>query len=1765
MPSSVLGEMIVRIVGQTAQFDSSIDKSGKKFKGLGESVAAIGQDMARSLRVLEGEAAVWGNSIENITQKQMVLKQGIRDLIASGVDPLDDSIEKLQNEYFELGNQAEELAKKQAEVQGSSGKLRGVLDMLRNNWMIITAAVGGAIAAYNKVKQVVDQMEADFAEAEKTQALLANTIKTTGANAWTSVDALNAHANSIANMTTYTDDAVGSLQNILLGFRNITGDEFRHATEAALDMATVMGMDMVSAAQAIGKALDNPAQGLDSLSKQGFKFTEQEKEMMKQMQLSGDIAGAQKIILGELDKTYGGAAKTAGELASALKTRLKNATSEVSEEMGEAITMALVPFRTKLLEIVSALAEAIAKQNEYNKAVKNIANGAASAADNLLVEEDRLKSLKNTLEDYESGKFTLMPGESLDELKAAIKAQELLVESLKKKADAQKLVAKAAEDAKVKTQAAAEEEAEQIKNRDLALADYKNKEAKLQADLEQGLIDEAKYRQELVAINQELVGALRDLNYFGKEYVSITGNVTAADSIGNKEREKALNRINEHTTALQELNSAEVESGRITDIDAKRYQGLYEKYEKLRKAVVEYNNLILMNGDIAKSSGAKVIDLTKLQNVNIEDVLDSMKELSLAIGDEAAKRAKLGTISAQSYQGQYEKYLEMAGLAHEYNALIERNSELAEQNGYKMIDANTLSAASYQNLINVATSFAQLVRSEAEEKARISLIDSERYARQAKAYKEVSEIAIKYNDLLRDNVKAAENVGAVVVDLNKLQGVSADSLRYKMELVAKESVRLANNEAAAAKAYSERWAAMGKNEQEKRQAINEYNRLVNNNILLSEEWGIATIDATMAAKLTLPEIIKLQEEYGEKLEKEVERSNRAQDADSARIEAQARGLVRLAAEKALQEKADEEHLSVMIASQAAAEVEANTQRIERAIKADLLIKELKIYNAELVSEELLQIYESTTEEELEILEGMVESERELNEIRIEEAGKVEGERYQLAHDAWVKKEKLERDALKSAIEKSKEITLRRKYARDEEVHWKEDAEIKKAEAEKRGIDAANLRLTKQAIAWMTNAALISEIEKDLSDKIIYEEDERKKAYLESVLFQVQQAKQMGVEIDKVNKLVADSFYKYGMEDIIYKQYNEMTATAIGSIADQIAYWERLRTIILESYKQTGSLTDEQRNQLARLNVIIAEFGEQEANLLGDSLKEGFSRQLAEIKSNLKKRLEMVKAGSEEEKKVVLQSKKEEAEAYAELALGVVSGISDIMQSISDLSQNGVSDVTSITDTIGGITDAVGSVVSSFDPVTGAIIKAAGAIIQAVGQIWKAVAGDPEAQKQNAIKAEGMMLQYRQEAIQKGLEYQIDAIDKEEQAKLQALGYVDEYGNDLLDKEYDEKNKKIDKELKKELKALGYVDEYGNDVLDKEHEKKMSQIDAEMQAELQALGYVDQYGNDLISKKHQEMLEDIDEREKKELEALGVVDRTDADILAEKIDAKRAEIAKEVSVRKQAILERELQELLSEKNIANVRAKYENERIAADIAEKEATAARAAVEAEAQRKKYEEEKKYKEDAAIRDKAIYDAMIVSQQNQAEYEVKREERDKIRFDFEKERYAAEEAAAVEMRKYNREKAIYDKDLAIANVEVARQKAIADLGTKNQNSSMRTQLDAGYNDIISKIKSVPIPAAAEGGIVQPVQGGQLVRVAEARKPEAIIPLDRLNEMLANIEPMRGVLASGGEGDIILTVELDSKPILAKIFPATRNRQILIDARSIVNGGLKL
>ncbi|MBD5414356.1 MAG: hypothetical protein HDR52_08100 [Treponema sp.] len=222
-----------------------------------------------------------------------------------------------------------------------------------------------AKAAVDFVKESVKAYESQTA----TMKVLESTVKAVGATAWTSARELAQMAQEFQQMTNFDATSIESMQAVLLGFRNIKGDNFREATKAIMDMATVMDMDLKSAAQSIGKALDDPINGMDSLKKQGFNFTASQKKVIQSFLDTGNAAEAQKIILNELETTFGGAAEAGVKGGE----QLKNAFSDMQAGIGKFMTDVwnAIPGIDKLAQGMRFLGEAFSEAKDNFSKLRN--------------------------------------------------------------------------------------------------------------------------------------------------------------------------------------------------------------------------------------------------------------------------------------------------------------------------------------------------------------------------------------------------------------------------------------------------------------------------------------------------------------------------------------------------------------------------------------------------------------------------------------------------------------------------------------------------------------------------------------------------------------------------------------------------------------------------------------------------------------------------------------------------------------------------------------------------------------------------------------------------------------------------------------------------------------------------------------------------------------------------------------------------------------------------------------------------------------------------------------------------------------------------------------------------------------------------------------------------------------------------------------------------------------------------------------------------
>lgn len=208
----------------------------------------------------------------------------------------------------------------------------------------LAAGLAGALSMRRFIDATV-KMEAGHAQLEAA-------ILSTGGAAGKTLSDLNEHAAALQRITNYGDETINTAQGLLLTFTNISGSAFDEATVAVLNLSTAMGGDLSGAALQVGKALNDPVLGMTALSRSGIQFSEAQKEAVAAMVELNDIAGAQTIILAELERQFGGSAEAArGTLGGALSS-LGNAWGDLFE-VGSAASEGLREAVESLIESIT--------------------------------------------------------------------------------------------------------------------------------------------------------------------------------------------------------------------------------------------------------------------------------------------------------------------------------------------------------------------------------------------------------------------------------------------------------------------------------------------------------------------------------------------------------------------------------------------------------------------------------------------------------------------------------------------------------------------------------------------------------------------------------------------------------------------------------------------------------------------------------------------------------------------------------------------------------------------------------------------------------------------------------------------------------------------------------------------------------------------------------------------------------------------------------------------------------------------------------------------------------------------------------------------------------------------------------------------------------------------------------------------------------------------------------------------------------------------
>ena len=196
---------------------------------------------------------------------------------------------------------------------------------------VAATAMGGAIVG------ALGMAVSSAAESEQAMAQLDAVLQSTGGAAGLTRDELTNLADALQKVTTYDDEAIIGAESLMLTFTKVGKEVFPEAIATVLDMSTALGQDLQSSTIQLGKALNDPIAGITALSRVGVSFTETQKETIKAMVETGDVLGAQKLILAELAVEFGGSATAAADTLNGSIEQLGNSFGNLMEAIGAAL------------------------------------------------------------------------------------------------------------------------------------------------------------------------------------------------------------------------------------------------------------------------------------------------------------------------------------------------------------------------------------------------------------------------------------------------------------------------------------------------------------------------------------------------------------------------------------------------------------------------------------------------------------------------------------------------------------------------------------------------------------------------------------------------------------------------------------------------------------------------------------------------------------------------------------------------------------------------------------------------------------------------------------------------------------------------------------------------------------------------------------------------------------------------------------------------------------------------------------------------------------------------------------------------------------------------------------------------------------------------------------------------------------------------------------------------------------------------------------
>jgi hypothetical protein len=247
---------------------------------------------------------------------------------------------KIASLYAEISGDTSKLDKSLGDTKTQlSGFKSGLTSSLEGLTGFNIGALGAAAAAGALAKgfqfAIDEAMQSERATAKLNQVL----ESTHGVSGMTTTSVENL-SKSLSDMSGIDDDVITGASSLMLTFTSIGKEIFPQTMTAALDMSSALGQDLQSSVIQLGKALNDPIQGMTALKRVGVSFTQSQQDQIKTLQQSGHLLEAQTLILNELSTEFGGQAAAAANTYEGSINKLNVTVTDLAKAIG----LGLIPY-----------------------------------------------------------------------------------------------------------------------------------------------------------------------------------------------------------------------------------------------------------------------------------------------------------------------------------------------------------------------------------------------------------------------------------------------------------------------------------------------------------------------------------------------------------------------------------------------------------------------------------------------------------------------------------------------------------------------------------------------------------------------------------------------------------------------------------------------------------------------------------------------------------------------------------------------------------------------------------------------------------------------------------------------------------------------------------------------------------------------------------------------------------------------------------------------------------------------------------------------------------------------------------------------------------------------------------------------------------------------------------------------------------------------------------------------------------------------------